>query len=161
MIKKSKIKSVLFVCMGNICRSPSAEAVFRAKARQSSVFVDIESAGTLAYHEGEKPDPRSQKVGEQRGYDFSGIKARRVVEQDFEQFSLVLAMDDDNYQNLIKKCPPEFHHKVKLFLDYSASFDDSEVPDPYYGGSKGFELVLDLIEDASDGLIDSIQKNSL
>lgn len=144
--------------MGNICRSPTAEAVFRQKTNQINLSVRIDSAGTLAYHEGEKPDHRSLKAGVERGYDFVGIQARKVTANDFETFSLILAMDHDNLKNLLKLAPQEHAHKVKLFLDYAERFDDKEVPDPYYGGSRGFDFVLDLIEDASDGLINYIKK---
>ncbi|WNC70611.1 low molecular weight protein-tyrosine-phosphatase [Thalassotalea psychrophila] len=152
-----KIESVLFVCMGNICRSPSAEAVFRHKAKEQGVDVEIDSAGTIGYHVGHKPDSRSQKTGEVRGYDFSGLFARKVVVEDFDKYSLVLAMDNENFGNLVDLAPEEHHHKIKLFLDYGEKFSETEVPDPYYGGSGGFELVLDLIEDASDGLLQCIQ----
>ena len=158
MSDNNSIKSVLFVCMGNICRSPSAEAVFRHKAKQQYVDVDIDSAGTLGAHKGEKPDPRSQKAGVNRGYDFSGIKARKVSVDDFAKFSLILAMDNDNLKNLLKIAPDEYKYKVKLFLDYGDKYPETEVPDPYYGGSRGFEFVLDLIEDASDGLLAEITK---
>lgn len=151
-------KSVLFVCMGNICRSPSAEAVFRHKAKEQGVNIEIDSAGTIGYHVGHKPDARSQKTGESRGYDFSGLFARKVLVEDFDKFSLVLAMDNENYNNLVDLAPAEHHHKIKLFLEYGEHFDSKEVPDPYYGGSRGFELVLDLIEDASDGLLNSLNK---
>ncbi|OUS23564.1 protein-tyrosine-phosphatase [Thalassotalea sp. 42_200_T64] len=149
----SKIKSVLFVCMGNICRSPSAEAVFRHKAYLSGVDVEIDSAGTIGYHQGHKPDERSQSAGVARGYNFNGIKARKVVVEDFERFSLILAMDQENLSNLLDIAPEEHLHKVQLFLDYGLNCAEREVPDPYYGGSMGFEMVLDLIEDASDGLL--------
>lgn len=151
--KLKNVKSVLFVCMGNICRSPSAEAVFRDKANMLGVDVLIDSAGTIGYHLGHSPDERSQKVGVARGYDFKGIKARKVVLEDFDKFSLILAMDNDNLDNLLAMAPDEHKHKVKLFLEYGEQFTETEVPDPYYGGSRGFELVLDLIEDASDGLL--------
>ncbi|QBY05934.1 low molecular weight phosphotyrosine protein phosphatase [Thalassotalea sp. HSM 43] len=154
----NEVSSVLFVCMGNICRSPSAEAVFRQKARAYGFDIEIESAGTIANHVGEQPDPRSQKAGQARGYDFTGIRARKVVVDDFQQFSLILAMDNDNLRGLMKLAPEEHQHKVKLFLDYADNYEHREVPDPYYGGSRGFELVLDLIEDASDGLLNKIMR---
>ena len=151
-------QSVLFVCMGNICRSPTAEAVFRYYARQSGLDLLIDSAGTLDYHSGDKPDGRARKAGERRGYDFSSIRARKVTSEDFERFDLILAMDKDNYRNLMALAPEDADSgKVQLFLDYAPNSRYQEVPDPYYGGAKGFELVLDLIEDASQGLIESIR----
>lgn len=145
------VRSVLFVCMGNICRSPSAEAVFRQKAQALSLVID--SAGTVGSHAREKPDHRAQKVGIARGYSFDKIKARKVTEQDFEKFDLILAMDKTNVKDLLKIAPVGLEYKVQLFLDYAENFEDEEVPDPYYGGAKGFQYVLDLVEDASDGLI--------
>ena len=145
------VKSVLFVCMGNICRSPSAEAVFRQKAKALALTID--SAGTLGSHAREKPDHRAQKAGIARGYSFDNIKARKVSAQDFEKFDLILAMDHQNVKDLMKVAPSSLQYKIQLFLDYAENFDDQEVPDPYYGGAKGFPFVLDLVEDASDGLI--------
>jgi protein-tyrosine phosphatase len=148
-----EIKSILFVCMGNICRSPSAEAVFRKKAELQGVTLKIDSAGTLGAHAREKPDHRAQKVGVERGYSFDGIKARKVTAQDFENFDLILAMDKANLEDLLKIAPVHLHHKVMLFLEFAENFEETEVPDPYYGGANGFRYVLDLIEDASDGLL--------
>ncbi|GAB2992641.1 low molecular weight protein-tyrosine-phosphatase [Psychrosphaera aestuarii] len=155
----SSINSVLFVCLGNICRSPSAHAVFRHKSEAAGLDLKIDSAGTAAYHQGAKPDGRSQKVGESRGYNFSGISARKVVQSDFENFDIILAMDDSNFSDLISACPEHHHHKIRLMTEFSQAYaDQSEVPDPYYGGAAGFEFVLDLIEDASDGLLNQIKK---
>jgi len=137
--------------MGNICRSPSAEAVFRQKAQALSLTID--SAGVIGSHAREKPDHRAQKAGIARGYSFDKIKARKVTVQDFEKFDLILAMDQENIKDLIKIAPANLHYKIQLFLDYAENFDEQEVPDPYYGGAKGFQFVLDLVEDASDGLI--------
>jgi protein-tyrosine phosphatase len=137
--------------MGNICRSPSAEAVFRQKAQALSLTID--SAGVIGSHAREKPDHRAQKAGIARGYSFDKIKARKVTVQDFEKFDLILAMDQQNIKDLIKIAPANLHYKIQLFLDYAENFDEQEVPDPYYGGAKGFQFVLDLVEDASDGLI--------
>ena len=149
-MSKASINSVLFVCMGNICRSPTAEAVFRKKAADKGLSIDIDSAGTIGSHAREKPDHRAIKAGEARGYNFSGIKARKVTESDFAKFDLVLAMDDSNLKNLKSVAPQESHHKIKLFLSYGSAFDETEVPDPYYGGAG------DLVEDASDGLLAQI-----
>ncbi|WP_077343184.1 low molecular weight protein-tyrosine-phosphatase [Pseudocolwellia agarivorans] len=156
MLENSDLKninSVLFVCMGNICRSPSAEAVFRHKANQAGLSIIIDSAGTIGSHAREKPDHRAQKAGMARGYSFDKIKARKVVEKDFDAFDLILAMDSDNVKNLKKIAPEHLHYKIQLFLDYASNHEESEVPDPYYGGAKGFQFVLDLVEDASDGLL--------
>ncbi|MCW8091370.1 low molecular weight protein-tyrosine-phosphatase [Alteromonas sp. ASW11-130] len=144
--------AVLFVCLGNICRSPTAEAVFRQKVQESGLSVDIDSAGTHGYHIGSPPDKRSRAVAESRGYKFDGLKCRRVQEDDFKRFDYILAMDHSNLSNLKDMSEKKYHHKIKLFLDF-ADDPHTEVPDPYYGGKKGFELVLELIEMASDGLI--------
>lgn len=147
-------QSVLFVCLGNICRSPTAHAVFRQKVKETALNVEIDSAGTAAYHVGAKPDDRSAKHGKNRGYDFSKLLARAVSLQDFEHYDYILAMDKQNLKDLLELCPIEHQHKVQLFLDYANNYpDQNEVPDPYYGGARGFEFVLDLVEDACDGLI--------
>ena len=150
------INSILFVCLGNICRSPTAEAVFRHKAKEQGIKLDIDSAGTTGSHAREKPDHRAQKAGLARGYSFDKIKARKVTVNDFEKFDLILAMDDYNVRELNKVSPDEFRHKIQLFLDYAENFEEAEVPDPYYGGARGFQYVLDLVEDASDGLLRKI-----
>ena len=142
--------------MGNICRSPTAEAVFRAKAKQAGLALTIDSAGTIGAHAREKPDHRSQKAGLARGYSFDGIRSRKVANVDFEKFDLVLAMDKQNLQDLLSFSPSEHHQKIELFLTFADNFEELEVPDPYYGGAGGFKYVVDLIEDASDGLIKRI-----
>ncbi len=149
--------AVLFVCLGNICRSPTAEAVFRHKVKQCGLNVEVDSAGTHGYHIGSPPDKRSQAVAKVRGYDFTGLTCRRVEQDDFERFDYILAMDHSNLSNLKDMSDVKWHGKIKLFLDY-ADDPHSEVPDPYYGGKRGFELVLDLIEKASDGLLAQLQK---
>ncbi len=149
----SNVKSVLFVCMGNICRSPTAEAVFRHKAQKQGLSLKIDSAGTVGAHAREKPDHRAQKVGSERDYSFDGIKARKVTVQDFDDFDLILAMDNANLDDLQKIAPEHLQHKAKLFLDFAMNHEETEVPDPYYGGANGFRFVLDLVEDASDGLL--------
>ena len=149
-------KAVLFVCLGNICRSPTAEAVFRHKADEAGLKLTIDSAGTHGYHTGSPPDKRSQAAGQERGYSFKGLKCRRVSDSDFETFDLILAMDQSNLENLREMSDPEHHHKIRLMLDF-AGYENEEVPDPYYGGKKGFELVLGLIEEASDGLVKALR----
>lgn len=148
----STTPSILFVCLGNICRSPTAEGVFAEKAKQHGIEVKTDSAGTAGYHKGAAPDKRSQQVAQRRAYDLSSLKCRRVSEQDYQDFDYIIAMDKANVHDLKRKCPDALHHKISLFMSYCDSQFD-EVPDPYYGGGKGFELVLDLIEEASEGLL--------
>ncbi|EME0893309.1 low molecular weight phosphotyrosine protein phosphatase [Vibrio parahaemolyticus] len=149
------MKRILVVCMGNICRSPTGEAVLRAKVKELGVDVDIDSAGTIGYHTGNTPDSRAMAAGKQRGYSFKGMRARQVSVQDFEDFDLVLAADKANLADLLDICPAEHRHKVSLFLSHSNSSYD-EIPDPYYGGDDGFELVLDLIEEASVAVLQKL-----
>jgi protein-tyrosine phosphatase len=150
--------SVLFVCMGNICRSPTAEGVFRHYVAEAGLdeHVEIDSAGTHAYHVGEPPDRRAQAAAERRGISLAGIRARRVMTEDFERFTYVIAMDRDNRALLTEFAGSDHHEKISLFLDYTAG-PESEVPDPYYGGATGFERVLDLVEDASRGLLEELR----
>ncbi len=151
---------MLFVCMGNICRSPTAEGVFTkliAEKNLASQFT-IDSAGTHAYHVGNPPDERSQQAALKRGVDLQHLRARKVHSSDFEYFDYVIAMDDDNFSRLIHDCPDEHKDKLKYFLDYAPQLGVREVPDPYYGGKHGFEQVLDMVEDASLGFLESLQK---
>jgi protein-tyrosine phosphatase len=150
---------VLFVCMGNICRSPTAEGVFRHIASEAGLIdrLTVDSAGTHAYHTGEPPDRRARVAAERRGYSLDQIRARRVRDSDFEEFDLILAMDRDNLANLKAASEDTHHGKIRLFLDYSSGPED-EVPDPYYGGVVGFERVLDLIEEASRRLAADISR---
>ncbi len=150
---------ILFVCLGNICRSPTAEAVFRHKAKDAGLDVFIDSAGTGAWHQGETPDPRAMAAGKSRGYDFAGQTARAVQDIDFEDFDYILAMDRKNLTHLMDRAPKSSQARLRLFLDFSQQNMD-EVPDPYYGGANGFEHVLDLIEDASEGLIKHLKQKS-
>ncbi|WP_133470385.1 low molecular weight protein-tyrosine-phosphatase [Paraglaciecola marina] len=152
--------SVLFVCLGNICRSPSAEAVFTKMAQNQNLDLVIDSAGTAGYHTGAEPDKRSQAVGLERGYSFKGLKCRKVTPEDFDKFDYILGMDNKNISNLLEICPKGHEDKVGLFLSF-ADLQEKEVPDPYYGGKKGFEYVLDLIEEGSKGLIRQLQDNQL
>jgi protein-tyrosine phosphatase len=153
-----KEASVLFVCMGNICRSPTAEGVFRDLVMHAGLdrAIHIDSAGTHAYHIGKSPDPRASAAAAQRGYDLSTLRGRQVSEQDFLIFDYILAMDEDNLSNLKRICPAGHEHKVSLFLEHSQKFSEREVPDPYYGGKQGFEQVLDMVEDAAQGLLDKL-----
>lgn len=148
---------VLFVCMGNICRSPTAEGVFRHQVSQSDLddqFL-IDSAGTHAYHIGSPPDQRSQTAALKRDIDLSGQRARRVNADDFTEFDYIIAMDKSNKNDLLSICPAGFKNRIHLFLDFATS-SENEVPDPYYGQGRGFEIVLNLIEDASRGLLNKI-----
>ena len=151
---------VLFVCMGNICRSPTAEGVFRSVVEEAGLAhrIEIDSAGTHAYHIGEPPDRRSQQAAMQRGIDLSSQRARKFKTSDFEYFDLVLAMDAENLSNLEYHNSEQYADKLRLFLDFAEEVSESEVPDPYYGGPKGFEHVLDLVEAASHGLLGHIRK---
>jgi protein-tyrosine phosphatase len=158
MNKQKKI-NVLMVCMGNICRSPTAHGVFenRVKTEGLSHLIEVDSAGTHAYHVGEKPDRRSQKMALSHGIDLDYIRGRQVLAEDFETFDYILAMDADNYSNLLKICPVGLEDKLKMFLSFDFSNVTEEVPDPYYGGSRGFENVYDLINNASEGLLREIK----
>lgn len=151
---------VLFVCMGNICRSPTAEAVFRhavaSAALEQKILVD--SAGTHGYHLGHPPDRRTQLAAAQRGYDLAGLRARQVTGQDFVEFDYILAMDLDILCELRRLALAQHHGKLSLFMDYSSARRGDEIPDPYYGGAQGFELVLDMAEDGAAGLLQHIKK---
>ena len=146
---------VLFVCMGNICRSPTAEGVFKHFVVKAGLAGQIlsDSAGTHDYHVGDPPDGRTQQAAACRGYDLSNLRGRQVSERDFSEFDYVLAMDRHNLRMLERLCPPEHAHKLKLFLEFGPDTGPREVPDPYYGGSDGFERVLDMVELAAQGLL--------
>ena len=151
---------VLLVCMGNICRSPTAEVVLRNFIINNGLgnTVEVDSAGTHGYHVGEAPDPRTQRAAAARGYDLSQLRARKVARQDLDYFDLILAMDKTNLDTLRRMATPEQLDRLGLFMSYAANFDDDEVPDPYYGLGHGFDLVLDMVEDASLGLIGEIKR---
>jgi protein-tyrosine phosphatase len=144
-----------FVCMGNICRSPTADGVMRHKvaARHWLHWIEVDSAGTHAYHVGEAPDTRSQQHAQRRGYDLSMLRARQLVDEDFEMSDLVLVMDWDNLALAEALCPPPLRHKLRRLTEFCLHHDSPVVPDPYYGGAQGFEEVLDLVEDACEGLL--------
>ena len=150
--------AVLFCCTGNICRSSTAEGVFMKKVADASLAgrILVDSAGTHGYHIGEPPDPRTQKAARARGYDLSALRARRVERADFERFDLVLAMDHHNRAFLARRCPPSEGHKLKLIMEYARSYGAPEVPDPYDGGPDDFDMVLEMLEDATEGLLDAI-----
>jgi len=150
--------TVLFVCMGNICRSPTAEGVFRHVVTQAELDGQIhtDSAGTHAFHVGEPPDRRAQETAQSRGIDISDLQARRVADDDFEKFDYIIAMDKDNLAGLLNQCPDAHKEKVHLFLGFAEHLTETEVPDPYYGGQNGFVRVFDMVEAASNGLLAEI-----
>jgi protein-tyrosine phosphatase len=154
------VTRVLFVCLGNICRSPTAEAVMRDLVARlaPTLAVEVDSAGTHAYHVGDPPDRRTQAAALRRGIDMSGLRARVVEAQDFARFDLILAMDEGNLAHLLQMAPAAQRTRVRLFLDYAPQLEISAVPDPYYGGPSGFEHVLDLSEAAARGLLAALQK---
>ena len=153
---------VLFVCMGNICRSPLAQGVFedvlRREGLENEVFVD--SAGTGSWHVGEPPDERAQRSARLRGLDLSSQRARRLRPEDCERFDYILFMDEEN-RRLVEPLCKGGTAEVRLFLDYAPEFPQREIPDPYYGGREGFELVMDLVEAASEGLLEDIRRQHL
>jgi protein-tyrosine phosphatase len=150
---------VLFVCTGNICRSPTAEGVFRRFVAQAGLAerIGMDSAGTHGYHVGEPPDPRSQAAASARGYDLSGLRARRIAREDFNRFDLVLAMDRDHHAILSRFAPQGAGHKLRMLMEFAPRSRVAEVPDPYYGGPDGFEHVLNLVEEAAEGLLDHLR----
>lgn len=152
--------SVLFVCMGNICRSPTAQGVFEKliQRQQLTQRIQVDSAGTHAYHIGEPPDSRSQAAALARGIDLSVQRARRIEAMDFESFDYILAMDQANLRDLLRQAKPPAHERIHLFMRFASRWNTDEVPDPYYGGSHGFERVLDMAEDAAEGLLEHIRR---
>lgn len=155
--------AVLMVCMGNICRSPSAHGVLRAMAHAKgwSSWFTVDSCGTHAYHVGEAPDRRSQKHALQRGYDLSDLRARQLTREDFSRFDLVLVMDHENMARAQALCPPAEHHKLHRLTEFCTSLRSAVIPDPYYGGDQGFKHVLDLIEDACQGVLTHVKEGHL
>ena len=152
--------SVLFVCMGNICRSPTAHGVFRQKVLEHGFnsWVNVDSAGTHSYHSGSPADHRAKAHAAKRGYDLSDLRARQIDDEDFEKQDIILVMDLDNLAMLQERCPAQHQHKLRRLTEFCSRHQAQVVPDPYYGGKNGFEDVLDLVEDACEGLILHIQK---
>ena len=151
---------ILFVCLGNICRSPTAEAVFRhvLATVETDLKIEVDSAGIGSWHIGEPPDERAQAAARRRGFDMSALRARQIVREDFERFDLILAMDRENLVELRKRSPQQYRERVRLFLEYAPDVGEEDVPDPYYGGEAGFEAVLDLTEQAVRGLLDHLTR---
>lgn len=154
-------RRILFVCTGNICRSPTAEGVARGLAEKLGLdeHFEFDSAGTHGYHVGDAPDPRTVRAARQRGYDLSALRARRVTDFDFVRFDLLLAMGPDHLEWLQRACPPLYRDKLGLLLEFSERFEEDEVPDPYYGGMDGFERVLDMVEEAANQLLQRLGPN--
>lgn len=160
-VREKAMVKVLFVCMGNICRSPMAEGTFRRLLQDAGLAdkVYVDSAGTHSYHIGARPDERGQHTARRRGVELSGIRARQVLPSDLLEFDYVLAMDRDNYAHLLDLCErTEQRTKLYLLMDFAAELPEQEVPDPYYGGLGGFERVMDLLEVASEGLLRHIRE---
>ena len=153
---------VLFVCMGNICRSPMAEGVFRQLVRQAGLddVVKVASAGTHAFHAGEAPDKRAQAALARRGMEIHDLRARRIREKDFDEFDMILAMDWDNLSQLQQLAPKRTHHKLQLLMRFATEHETATIPDPYYGNEQGFEQVLDYIEDACAGLLEVAKRRA-
>jgi protein-tyrosine phosphatase len=155
--------AVCFVCLGNICRSPSAEGVMAYQVRRAKLSerIVIDSAGTGDWHIGQPPDERAQRAAKKRGYDLSKLRGRQIASEDFERFDLLIAMDDANAAALTKACPPEYRDKIRLLMEFGARDDSRVVVDPYFGGDEGFERVLDQCEDACEGLLKALRTQLL
>jgi protein-tyrosine phosphatase len=153
--------NVLFVCLGNICRSPTADGIFRQRVAAAGMQqrIGVDSAGTADWHQGRAPDARTLAAAAKRGYDLSSLRARQVIAGDFQEFDYVLAMDKSNLSHLRRLAPADYPGHLGLFLDFAPHLGLREVPDPYYGGTEGFEQVLDLVEQASDELLNHIRQN--
>jgi len=154
--------AICFVCLGNICRSPTAEGVMRHQVDAAGLaeHIAIDSAGTGDWHVGEPPDTRAQAAARIRGYDLSALRARQVSAADFERFDLLLAMDEANLAELRRRCPPEHRDKVRLLMEFASGAAETEVADPYFGGAQGFEQVLDQVERACAGLLNTLRSRT-
>jgi protein-tyrosine phosphatase len=152
------VKKLLFVCTGNICRSPTAEGIARHFIQRSGLegLVEVDSAGIQGYHAGEAPDPRTQKAAAQRGYDLSTLRARKIELLDYQRFDLVLAMDHGHLVAMRKQCPEVYLPRLAMFMSFAHNPEYDEVPDPYYGGPRGFDVVLDMCESAVRGLLETV-----
>ncbi len=152
------MKKVLFVCLGNICRSPAAEGIFRKFVEEEGLSdkIKIDSAGTNGLHDGEDADPRMKKAAIERGYQLTS-KSRKIMKRDLVQFDYILAMDSSNKENILSLGDGEFDDKVELMLNYSKKHKGEEVPDPYYGGAQGFNHVIDLLEDSCKNLLNEVK----
>ena len=150
---------ILFVCLGNICRSPMAEGLFRRELERRGIdhLVEVDSAGTGDWHVGEPPDPRARRAIARRGVDISHLRGRQVRPRDLDDFDLILAMDAENYSDLLALADPEQAERIRLFMDFAPQAGVREVPDPYFGEEDGFETVLDLIQAAAEGLADHVE----
>ncbi len=157
------MNKVLFVCTGNICRSPSAQGVFQHMIDEAGLadVVGVDSAATHNFHVGEAPDPRAQAAAHKRGYDLSTHVSRQITAQDFREFDLILVMDWENLSALQQQCPKVYQHKLMLLMRFSNEYEEATVPDPYYGGPEGFNKVLDYIEDACQGVLELVRKRVL
>ena len=154
---------VLFVCTGNICRSPTAEGVFRALVEAAGLTgrIEVDSAGTIAYHAGEPPDERTQATALGRGIDLSRQRARQIEDADFGRFDYLVALDLSHHRRLIELCPPDQGHRIRMLMDFAPECGIREVPDPYYGGTGGFDRVFDLVEAGATGLLEDIRERHL
>lgn len=159
----AKKVAVLFVCLGNICRSPTAHAVFRKMVKDEGLdkLIEIDSAGTGAWHVGNPPDKRATQVAEGKGIQMRDLRARQVDFGDFYQYDYILAMDNSNYRNLFEMALPEHREKIQMFLSFTKDFSETEVPDPYYGGPEGFDHVFAMVDSASRGLLEDIKNTHL
>ncbi|CAM5392026.1 protein-tyrosine-phosphatase OS=Eoetvoesiella caeni OX=645616 GN=DFR37_103186 PE=3 SV=1 [Eoetvoesiella caeni] len=153
---------VLFVCMGNICRSPSAEGVFRHLIDEAGLsgVVEVDSAATHNFHIGEAPDARAQAAARKRGYDISACVARQITADDFREFDFILVMDWENLSALQQQCPKIYQHKLMLLMRFANEFEEATVPEPYYGGPEGFAKVLDYLEDSCQGVLEVVRKRA-
>jgi protein-tyrosine phosphatase len=154
------MKSVLFVCLGNICRSPTAKAVFDWKLREAGLAVETESAGTTDYHAGSPPDPRAQRIARNWGVDISGERARVITEDDFTRFDAIYVMDRANLADVAARRPARARARLALLMSLAPDYGVEEVPDPYYGGEEGFQRVIDMLEVAAERLVEALREGS-